>query len=88
MANINKCDFCDEIFQSTKSNFIKHIKSVHKGVFEKKLKCNLCHKTFHTPNTLRNHYESIHALIRYACDVCEKTFNLMANLKKTLQRGS
>ena len=56
-----------------------HIETVHEG--KRKFICKYCGKKFVQREGMSCHIKTIHEGIRYQCDLCEKSFSQLPNLK-------
>ena len=61
-----------------------HIKRVHDG--RKCNKCDICDKSFVTPQNLQRHIKYSHENNRLECDSCGKSFSRSIDLKKHLYK--
>jgi len=62
------CDECGKVFYFS-SEFLNH-KKFHQG--HPASTCEICHKTFHKPETMRTHVKYVHNKVKnYSCDRCD-----------------
>jgi hypothetical protein len=64
-----KCDYCPKMF-IRKQDRNRHM-NIHTGA--RPYKCDVCHKKFNDPSTLRHHRQS-HSAPKYECPFCHKMF--------------
>ena len=60
------CDLCDE------SCSTKHYLDLHQE-FSHKV-CHKCHKMFKNQAELRNHVQTMHSIVQFKCEHCDKTY--------------
>ncbi|XP_013388785.1 myoneurin [Lingula anatina] len=69
---------CNKSFK-VKAALQHHIKYRH-GTTERKVKCEICSKTWHHPAQLRTHMKTHSGTRNYECELCLKTFTTKSNL--------
>ena len=87
------CDFCDKTFE-TRSGLVFHRDNKHETVGLKKLKCDMCPRSFNVMINMKRHIEG-HMRIKaencedddlmseiYVCQYCKKTFKYELRLRR------
>jgi uncharacterized C2H2 Zn-finger protein len=76
-----RCPICSNSFKS-KSNTLRHIKTVHKKERDDKVMCDQCGGLFATKYTLKKHIQDVHlkaSVVR--CKICGHESSNLGNLK-------
>ncbi len=80
-SNDLDCVFCHKSF-NTKTQLKQHLMHSHNN--ERNFACEICQKTFKTPQDVKIHRVVHSDLKKYKCQLCEKEFKRTTNLKEHL----
>ena len=80
------CEFCSLTF-TTKGRYKTHVLNIHQKR-EEFPKCDMCHKVFLYPDSLKKHIAYVHNKEKkHNCKICQKPFSHVGNLNHTWAEG-